>query len=142
MPFNSAGYIAKAKSNNWGTPDRIMTKYKDWIDPCPFPRADWDALTIDWNDLRDDDSSPGFFVNPPYSNIGAWAKKCYQEAEATGLPVHLLIPARTDTRYFHDWILPFAEIEFIKGRLRFISLDDQSTETSNAPFPSIIAKYS
>jgi len=71
------------------------------------------------------------FCNPPYSKIKDWVKKCYDEA-ATGATVVLLIPARTDTRYFHDYIYKQHEIRFIKGRLKF------GDSKNSAPFPSMI----
>lgn len=68
-----------------------------------------DGLSQDW-------SGEVVFCNPPYGRkVGAWVKKC---AESKCLAVALL-PARTDTRWFHDYIYNKAEIRFIKGRLRF-----------------------
>jgi len=125
-------YIKKSKSDNWGTPEKILNNYKDWFDPCPYPLPDWNGLEIDWKERN--------FVNPPYNNIKEWAKKSMDEYKK-GKIIHLLIPARTDTKYFHDYILPYAEIEFIKGRLKFISLDKYS-ENNCAPFSSIMCKYS
>lgn len=71
------------------------------------------------------------FCNPPYNNIGEWAKKAYEESQK-GVTVVMLIPANTDTRYFHDYILHKAEIRFIKGRLKF------GGSNRCAPFASII----
>jgi hypothetical protein len=82
------------------------------------------------------------FVNPPYGReIGKWVKKSYEEGLKPNTLVVMLIPARTDTRYFHDYILGKAEIRFIKGRLKFINLDGDGKETSPAPFPSMLAIY-
>lgn len=71
--------------------------------------------------------SPWFgrvFVNPPYSAPGPW---CRRAAEATKvdaqLRVVMLLPAGIDTAWFHDWVLPFAEIRFIRGRIRFHAWD-------------------
>ena len=124
-------YILKSKSNNWGTPSTIKNRYDGWFDPCPYPRPIWDGLQMEWKEKN--------FVNPPYDNIGAWAQKSMEEFKK-GKTIHLLIPARTDTKYFHQFILPYADIEFIKGRLKFVSLDGKSKNMS-APFPSIICKY-
>lgn len=129
--MSKKSYIEKSKSDNWGTPKDIKDKYKDWFDPCPYPKLEWDGLNIEWGDKN--------FVNPPYSNIKEWAEKCMIESKK-GKTVHLLIPARTDTKYFHEFILPYAKIEFIKGRLKFLSLDNLSKNQS-APFSSIICKY-
>ncbi len=75
------------------------------------------------------------FCNPPYSNIKEWVKKCYEEALKPNTIVVLLIPARTDTRYFHDYIIHRSEIRFIKGRLRF------GEAKTGAPFPSMIVIF-
>lgn len=65
----------------------------------------------------------------------AWAKKCF-EASCSGALVVLLAHARTDTRWFHDWVYgKAAEIRFVRGRLRF------GDGTQSAPFPSLVAVY-
>ena len=80
------------------------------------------------------------FCNPPYGReIGKWVKKAYEEARAGGYAVVLLIPARTDTTYFHDYIYGKAEIRFVRGRLRFT--DDEGNAGDPAPFPSMVVIY-
>ena len=75
------------------------------------------------------------FCNPPYGReIGKWVQKAYEEAQA-GTPIVLLIPARTDTSYFHDFIYHKAEIRFIKGRLKFDGCKNA------APFPSMVVIF-
>jgi len=75
------------------------------------------------------------FVNPPYSNISKWVEKCFNETKNCNVIV-LLIPARTDTRYFHDYCMNAAsELRFIKGRLKF------SASKNSAPFPSVVVIY-
>lgn len=75
------------------------------------------------------------FCNPPYSNIGEWVKKAFTEGHKENTTVVLLIPARTDTRYFHNYILHRSEIRFIKGRLKF------GDAKNSAPFPSMIVIF-
>ena len=75
------------------------------------------------------------FCNPPYSEISKWVEKCYREGCKDNTVVVLLIPARTDTKYFHDFIYQRAEIRFIKGRLKFGNHDNV------APFPSMVAIF-
>ena len=74
------------------------------------------------------------FCNPPYSEIGKWVEKCYREGCKDNTLVVLLIPSRTDTKYFHNFIYQRAEIRFVKGRLRFNGSD-------NAPFPSMVVIF-
>lgn len=76
-------------------------------------------------------------MNPPYgSGIGKWLEKAAVEARRSGATVVCLIPARTDTSWWHDYIAPYAwEIRFLRGRLRF------SDHKWNAPFPSAIVVF-
>lgn len=79
------------------------------------------------------------FCNPPYGReVGKWVRKAYEEAQS-GTTVVLLIPARTDTTYFHDYIYGKAEIRFIRGRLRFT--DEEGNAYAPAPFPSMVVIY-
>ena len=79
------------------------------------------------------------FCNPPYGRqIGQWVRKAYEEAQR-GTTVVLLIPARTDTTYFHDYIYGKAEIRFVRGRLRFT--DEEGNAYAPAPFPSMVVIY-
>jgi len=78
-------------------------------------------------------------VNPPYGNgIGNWVEKAYRSAIVIGdreycEHVVMLLPARTDTQWFHDYCLKASEIRFLRGRLCFG--DDRA---KRAPFPSMI----
>ena len=75
------------------------------------------------------------WMNPPYGReIGKWVKKAHEEAKK-GAKVVCLLPARTDTRWFHDHILGIAETRFVKGRLKFVGAK------SSAPFPSMLVIY-
>jgi site-specific DNA-methyltransferase (adenine-specific) len=75
-----------------------------------------------------------FWFNPPYSKISAFMKKAYEES-LKGAVVVCLIPCRTDTRYWHDYVMKAQEIRFVKGRLKF---GDSKT---GAPFPSVIVIF-
>ena len=76
------------------------------------------------------------FCNPPYGRtMQHWARKCFH-ASRDGALVVLLAHARTDTRWFHDWVYGKAsEIEFVRGRLKF------GDGRQSAPFPSLLAIY-
>lgn len=75
------------------------------------------------------------FCNPPYSEISDWVEKAYRESRTDRTVVVLLIPARTDTRYFHNFIYQRAEIRFIRGRLKY------SNSKYNSPFPSMVVIF-
>ena len=88
--------------------------------------------TTDWSVLG---GGCRVFCNPPYSKIAKWVEKCYREGTKDNTLVVLLIPSRTDTKYFHDFIYQRAEVRFIRGRLKF-------GESSNcAPFPSMVVIF-
>lgn len=79
------------------------------------------------------------FCNPPYSRrIQDWVRKAYEESRKPGTIVVMLIPARTDTAYFHDYIFhgKADEIRFLRGRLRFT--DEDGNTKGTAPFPSAV----
>ena len=128
-------YIKKSKSDNWATPkdlyDKLDKEFKFKFDPCPY-QYKVDVLSIDWDKSN--------FVNQPFSNIKEWSAKC-REQQLKGNMSVLLIPARTDTKYFHNNILPYTEIRFIKGRLKYKSLDNLTAKPTSAPFPSMICIY-
>lgn len=116
----------------WRTPNKIKEQlYEEFginCDPCPAEWNEFDpsGLDADWGESN--------FVNPPYKQISAWVKKCYQEWKK-GKTVILLIPSRTDTRWWHEYIMKATEIRFIKGRLKF------SEYKNSAPFPSAIVVF-
>ena len=74
------------------------------------------------------------FCNPPYGReLPKWVKKCHDESRHA--TIVMLIPARTDTSYFHDYIYHKAEIRFVRGRLKF------GNGKNSAPFPSMVVIY-
>ena len=76
------------------------------------------------------------FVNPPYGRgIGQWVKKAYEEGCKENTTVVMLIPSRTDTKYWHDYVMKADEIRFVRGRIKF------GDETNSAPFPSAVVVF-
>lgn len=132
----TSGYYGTSKDTHphGGTPDHLMEEIQQEFgtlyDPCP---NDWtvDGLQTDWAQ-----QPHVVYVNPPYTRgeIGKWVEKCYYEY-TQGATVVLLIPAYTDTAYFHDMIYPYAELRFLRGRLRFKGYNNK------ASFPSMICIY-
>jgi site-specific DNA-methyltransferase (adenine-specific) len=86
------------------------------------------GLTQDW-------SEQVVFINPPYSKIAQWVEKAFNEARNKNAVCVLLIPARTDTKYWHQFIMKANKITFIKGRLKFGSMK------TAAPFPSCVVEF-
>ncbi len=92
-----------------------------------------DGLETDWGGHR-------VWVNPPYGReIGRWVRKADEEARKPDTVVVMLLPARTDTRWWQDHVIPHAaEIAYIRGRLRFtLAGEPQGT----APFPSALVRF-
>ena len=118
--------------------NELNAEFKFTLDPCAskanttcatfFTKKD-DGLLQDWKDHR-------VFCNPPYGKtMRECAKKCY-EASQEGALVVLLAHARTDTRWFHEWVYDKAhEIRFVRCRLRF------GDGTQSAPFPFMVAVF-
>jgi len=134
--------LYSCRTDDWPTPqaffDQLNREFKFTLDPCAsaenakcrwfFTRED-DGLKQNWRSHR-------VFCNPPYGKtMRDWARKCY-EASQGGALVALLAHARTDTRWFHDWVYGKAdEIRFVRGRLKF------GDGSQSAPFPSLIAIF-
>ena len=130
-----------SNSDEWATPqdlfNELNAEFNFNLDPCAtndnhkcekYYTAKDDGLKISWGGYR-------VFCNPPYSDIARWVEKCYREGTKDNTLVVLLIPARTDTKYFHNFIYQRCEIRFIKGRLKF------GDSKNSAPFPSMLAIY-
>lgn len=125
----------------WETPqdffDRLNEEFHFTLDPCC---TDENAkcekhFTKEQNGLSQDWTGETVYCNPPYGrDMPKWIKKCYEHFIGGGTAV-MLIPARTDTKAFHEYIYGNAEIRFIRGRLRF------SGSKWSAPFPSMIVIY-
>ena len=115
-----------SNSCEWTTPDALFRQLDDEF----HFTIDDDGLSQNWGGYR-------VFCNPPYGRaIGAWVEKCFNESRKADTVVVLLIPARTDTKYFHKYIYHnAAEIRFIEGRLRF------GDSKQGAPFPSMIVVF-
>ena len=89
-----------------------------------------DALKYPWCAVG------SIWLNPPYGRqIGKWMQKAYEESRRQSFPVVCLIPARTDTAWWHNYVMKAAEIRLIRGRIKFVGAE------SGAPFPSAIVVF-
>lgn len=135
--------IFSSKSDCWATPqylfDELNEEFHFNLDPCcneenakcerHFTQED-DGLSQYWGGAR-------VFCNPPYGRVlYHWVEKCAMEATNPGSLIVLLVPSRTDTKWFHNfiWQKPNVEIRFVKGRLHFNDAD-------SAPFASMIVIF-
>lgn len=109
----------KDNDDNWQTPqwlyDKLNKEFNFDFDPCPI-HANFDGLSIEWGGCN--------FINPPYNRVDKpkFIKKAFDEWEK-GKTCVLLIPAATSTEQFHDLMLPYAEIRFLRGRIKFVPPD-------------------
>lgn len=136
------GIAFSSKKMDWETPqwlfDKLDSEFHFNIDICASDEnAKCDTYFTEQNSCLDKSWS-GYtcFMNPPYGrHINDFIKKAYEESK-NGATVVCLIPSRTDTKYWHDYIFGKAhEIRFIKGRLKF------SGHKNSAPFPSAIIVF-
>ncbi|MGI6260003.1 MAG: DNA N-6-adenine-methyltransferase [Anaerolineaceae bacterium] len=128
-----------SKTDNLETPqwlfDKLNEHYRFDVDVCALPEnakceryytPDVDGLKQDW--------TGNCWMNPPYGReIGKWLRKAY-ESSLSGATVVCLVPARTDTAWWHEYAMK-GEIIFLRGRLKF------SHAKHNAPFPSAIVVF-
>jgi site-specific DNA-methyltransferase (adenine-specific) len=139
-----------SKSNERETPKDLFNKldaeFNFTLDPCSTnENAKCEKhYTISDNGLEKSWAGETVFMNPPYGReISQWIKKAYKES-LNGAIVVCLIPARTDTSYWHDYIFDKAEIRFLRGRVKFQNRmlpslrEDGSHKTTGAPFPSAV----
>lgn len=128
-----------SETDNWSTPqdlfDKLNSKYGFTLDVCAdsvnakcnsYFTKEQDGLLQEWKGVC--------WMNPPYGRtIGLWIKKAY-ESSLKGATVVCLIPSRTDTKWWHDYVIK-GNIGFIKGRLKF------GGHKNSAPFPSAIVVF-
>ena len=93
-----------------------------------------DGISDSWTLIWEKDRPKIFWLNAPYSKISAFMKKAYEES-LKGATVVCLIPCRSDTRYWHDYVMKSQEIRFVKGRLKF------GNSKTGAPFPSVVVIF-
>jgi phage N-6-adenine-methyltransferase len=144
MDTKTRELMFSSKSDEWGTPrdlyDELNRVFKFTLDPCStaanakcdnFYTLEEDGLSKDWGGNT-------VFVNPPYTRgaIGKWIKKAHDESKKPNTTVVCLIPSRTDTKYWHEYCMKASHVHFIKGRLKFEGVVDNS-----APFPSAIIVF-
>ena len=137
MRINKA--LLSSNTCEWETPqlffDALNAEYHFDVDVCAtannakcerYYTKEQDGLSQQWKGVC--------WMNPPYGReIGKWMRKAY-ESSLYGATVVCLVPARTDTAWWHDYAMK-GEVEFVRGRLKF------GGSKANAPFPSAIVTF-
>ncbi|MCL6598975.1 MAG: phage N-6-adenine-methyltransferase [Alicyclobacillus macrosporangiidus] len=147
--------LLSSNRDDWETPwdlfNELDARYHFTLDVCAIW---WNAKLDEYFDEHQDGLSQAWsgrcWMNPPYGReIGKWVKKAHDEA----LVLHncelvvCLLPARTDTKWFHRYVWdkhtkrprPGVDVEFLEGRVKFLDLD--GNPTNSAPFPSMIVVF-
>ena len=141
MDKNTKQLMFSHKNDEWSTPqsffDQINNIFNFTLDPCA---TDLNAKCKKYYTILDDGLSKSWqdevvFVNPPYSKNKEWIKKCYEESIKHDITVAVLIPVRSDTKYWHQYCMKASEIFFIEGRLKFGDMKN------SAPFPSALVVF-
>jgi len=133
-----------SKSNEWTTPKAFFDKLDKifgpfTLDPCcdstnnltqNYFTEQQDGLVQSWQGHT-------VFMNPPYSRgeLKRWIQKAYEESQRKNTLVVALIPSRTDTKYWHEYVMKARHIMFVKGRIKF------GDGTNSAPFPSAVVVF-
>jgi site-specific DNA-methyltransferase (adenine-specific) len=133
-----------SKSNEWTTPKAFFDKLDKifgpfTLDPCcdginnltqHYFTEQQDGLSQSWQGHT-------VFMNPPYSRgeLKRWIQKAHEESQKKNTMVVALIPSRTDTKYWHEYVMKARHIMFVKGRIKF------GDGTNSAPFPSAVVVF-
>jgi phage N-6-adenine-methyltransferase len=129
-----------SKTDLWATPqdffDKLNSAFRFEVDVCALPEnakcasyytPEQDGLAQEWRGT--------LWMNPPYGReIGAWVQKAYESALNNGATVVCLLPARVDTRWWHDYCAK-GEVHFVRGRLKF------GGSPNSAPFPCAVVVF-
>ena len=123
--------VFSSQSDHWYTPESVYKalheEFDFTFDPCPL-HSNFDGTKVKWHGR--------VYCNPPYSRIDEFIRHgLFHLANGECELLVFLIPARTDTAWFHDYCLKAAEIRFIRGRLKF------GGAKHNAPFPSMLVVF-
>lgn len=128
--------------DDWETPQDLFDKLDDEFHfTLDAASSDLNAKCEKHYTVEDDGLSQSWagnnvFLNPPYGrNMKDWMRKAYEESQAENTTVVVLVPARTDTAWFHDYVYGKAELRFLRGRLKFGGCEN------SAPFPSLVVVY-
>lgn len=128
-----------SRADDWETPqwlfDQLNAEFGFTLDVCATPdnakceryytKAE-DGLAQDWSGVC--------WMNPPYGReIGRWIEKAY-ESSLGGVTVVCLLPSRTDTKWWHEYVMR-GEVRFLRGRLKF------GGSKNSAPFPSAVVVF-
>lgn len=135
-----------SKTDDWATPqdffDKLNEEFNFQLDVCAdgsnakCARYFFKRTRRSGSELDAAKWGGAVWCNPPYGReISKWVQKSSEESKLHNETVVMLIPARTDTKWFHEYIYNKAEVRFVKGRLKF------GDSKNSAPFPSMVVVF-
>ena len=131
-----------SEKDDWETPQDLFDELdKEFHFTLDAASSDLNAKCEKHYTIEDDGLSQSWagnnvFLNPPYGRtMKDWMRKAYEESQRENTTVVALVPARTDTAWFHDYVYGKAELRFLRGRLKFGGCEN------SAPFPSLVVVY-
>jgi len=148
MDKKTQSTLFSSRAKDWETPNWLFNelnkKYKFVCDLAADHtncKCEWmitkeeNSLLVSWDKIH---KGEWLWLNPPYGrDLFSWVMKCHDSAQR-GAKIVALLPARTDTKWFHYFIYNKYKIKFIKGRLKFLL---NGIEQSSAPFPSMLVYF-
>jgi len=130
--------------DNWETPPEFFMVCDDEFDfkldaaasetntLCErYITAEQDALVTPWD-------APTVFCNPPYTLIGPFVCRAYEQSQERNNTICILIPAYTDPKYWANYVMKAHEVRFLKGRLQFL---EEGKKKQSARFPSVLVVF-
>lgn len=125
LDFDAASSHENHKLPNYATIDGTFVRHFT----TPHKRGSENGLTTSWAGRR-------VWLNPPFGRaIGDWVKKVVFETRRDCPGALVLLPVRSDTQWFHSWVLPYAELILLQGRISF------EGAKGSAPFPTLLASF-
>ena len=125
--FSYGGAALTSNRDDWETPSELFMRLdRFWHFDLDVAASDQNHLCAQYFTKDDDGLSKSWaghrvWCNPPYGrNVSAWVRKAYEETRDGATLVIMLVPARVDTTWYHDWIQgKAAEVKFLRGRLKY-----------------------
>ena len=130
-------------TDDWATPDWLMSIFSSWHDPCQLGQQHFapDNLNGTWEILY----GTGIYINPPYSDPKPWVEKAIRTHQRFKTPIVLLLKHDSSTQWYRMLKEAGARFLMIEGRLKFKAMDEKQycrNENLSCSFPSVLAVLS
>lgn len=119
----------------WFDVDAAASPANTLVEDC-YITAEQDALKTPWLWNGDANATTAVWCNPPYTQIGPFVQRAYEECQDHHITTVVLIPAYTDPKYWKNYVMKAHEVRFLAGRLAF--LNEDGMKKTSARFPSVV----